>query len=92
MRFSIINNNITYHKEENYFIPNLYLSIQHKKQIGKYGRLRLNYLKDFIYTKLFIDGTLKQHFLDIDNRFNERVYILIKQSAEFENINEIIYV
>ena len=49
MRFSVITNNITYHEEENYFIPKLYLSIQPKKQIGKYGRLRLNYLKD-LYT------------------------------------------
>ena len=83
-----MNNNITYRKEGDYFIPNLSLPIQPKKQIGKYGRLRLNYLKDFIYTKLFIDGTLKQHLLDIDECANERVHVLIKQFAESENINE----
>ena len=42
-----MNNKITYRKEGDYFIPNLSLPIQPKKQIGKYGRLRLNYLKDF---------------------------------------------
>ena len=86
-----MNNNITYRKEGDYFIPNLSLSIQPKKQIGKYGRLRLNYLKNFkkgLYTKLLIDGTLKQHLLDIDKSANERVHVLIKQFAESENVNE----
>ena len=44
-----MNNKITYRKEGDYFISNLSLPIQPKKQIGKYGRLRLNYLKD-LYT------------------------------------------
>ena len=84
-------NKITYHKEGDYFIPNLYLPIQPQKQIGKYGRLRLNYLKDFnktLYTELLIDGTLKQHLLDIDESANERLQLLIKQFAESENVNE----
>ena len=84
-------NKITYRKEGDYFIPNLYLPIQSKKQIGKYGRLRLNYLKNFkkgLYTELLIDGTLKQHLLDIDESANKRVHMLIKQFAKSENINE----
>ena len=39
---------ITYHKEENYFIPDLYLEKEEYEkdyQIGKYGHLRLEYLK-----------------------------------------------
>ena len=86
-----MNNRITYHKEGDYFIPNLYLPIQPKKPIGKYGRLRLNYLKNFnngLYTELLIDGTLKQHLLDMDECANERVHVLIKQIAESENVNE----
>ena len=86
-----MNNKITYRKEGDYFIPNLSLPIQPKKQIGKYGRLRLNYLKNFnkgLYTELLIDGTLKQHLLDIDECANEKVHVLIKQFAESENVNE----
>ena len=86
-----MNNKITYRKEGDYFIPNLSLPIQPKNQIGKYGRLRLNYLKNFkkdLYTELLIDGTLKQHLLDIDESANERVHVLIKQFAESENVNE----
>ena len=86
-----MNNKITYRKEGDYFIPNLSLPIQPIKQIGNYGRLRLNYLKDFkkgIYTELLIDGTLKQYLLDIDENANNKVNLLIKQLAESENINE----
>lgn len=86
-----MNNKITYRKEGDYFIPNLSLPIQPKNQIGKYGRLRLNYLKNFkkgLYTELLIDGTLKQHLLDIDECANEKVRLLIKQFAESENVNE----
>ena len=57
-----MNNKITYHKEGDYFIPNLYLPIQPDGYIGKYGKLRLDYLKNFdksLYTELLIDGTLK---------------------------------
>lgn len=86
-----MNNKITYHKKGDYFIPNLYLPVQSEKPIRKYGRLRLNYLKNFnkgLYTELLIDGTLKQHLLDIDECANERVHVLIKQFAKSEHVDE----
>ena len=86
-----MNNKITYRKEGDYFIPNSYLLKQPDGCIGKYGKLRLDYLKNFnktLYTELIIDGTLKQHLLDIDECANERVQLLIKQFAESENVNE----
>ena len=84
-------NKITYRKEGDYFIPNLSLPIQPKKQIGKYGRLRLDYLKNFkkdLYTELLIDGTLKQHLLDINECADKKVHMLIEQFAESEKVNE----
>ena len=86
-----MNNKITYHKEGDYFIPNLYLAVQPDGCIGKYGKLRLDYLKNFnkgLYTELLIDGNLKQHLLDINESANERVHLLIKQFAKSENIDE----
>ena len=86
-----MNNKITYHIEGDYFIPNLSLPIQPDGYIGKYGKLRLDYLKNFdksLYTELLIDGTLKQHLLDIDENANERVKLLVKQFAESENVDE----
>ena len=43
-----MNNKITYRKEGDYFIPNLSLPIQHKKQIGKYCRLRKVYILNYL--------------------------------------------
>ena len=86
-----MNNKITYHREGDYLIPDLYLPKQPEGHIGKYGRLRLNYLKNFdrgLYTELLIDGTLKQYLLDIDKNANNKVNLLINQLAEAENINE----
>ena len=86
-----MNNKITYHKEGDYFIPNLSLPIQPDGHIGKYGKLRLDYLKNFnkgLYTELLIDGTLKQHLLDIDECANERLQLLINQFAKSENVDE----
>ena len=84
-------NKITCHREGDYLIPDLYLPKQPKGHIGKYGRLRLNYLKNFdrgLYTELLIDGTLKQFLLDIDENANNKVNLLKKKLAESENINE----
>lgn len=86
-------NKITYHEEGDYLIPDLYLPKQPEGHIGKYGRLRLNYLKNFdrgLYTELLIDGTLKQYLLDIDNDASNKVNLLIKSFAEDENVNELL--
>lgn len=83
--------NITYKKIGNYYIPNLYLPEQPNRNIGKYGHLRLNFLKNHskaFYLFLRINGELKQHLIDIDKTAHNKVSILIKQLAEAENINE----
>ncbi len=88
-----MNNNITYHREGDYFIPDLCFPKQPDGHIGKYGRLRLNYLKNFdipFYTELLISGTLKQYLLDIDNDASNKVNLLIKGFAEDENVNELL--
>ena len=87
-------NKITYHKEGDYLIPDLIMDNPCENyHIGKYGRLRLNYLKNFdipFYTELLISGTLKQHLLDIDRDASNKVNLLIKGFAEDENVNELL--
>ena len=43
-----MNNKITYRKKGDYLIPNLYIenNKNNNYSIGKYSRLRLNYLKE----------------------------------------------
>lgn len=86
-----MNNKITYHREGDYFIPDLYLPKQPKGHIGKYGHLRLDYLKNFnkgYYIELMINGTLTEHLLDVDKAATRRVKTIIKQLADSENVDE----
>ena len=85
-------NKITYHKEGDYLIPDLIIDISCENyHIGKYGRLRLNYIKKYkrgLYTELMINGTLSKHLTDIENAVNKRIALIVKQLAESENVNE----
>lgn len=83
---------ITYHKEGDYLIPDLIIeNFNENYHIGKYGRLRLNFLKEHkkgLYTELMIKGTLSKHLAEIEKSATERVALIIKQLVEAENINE----
>ena len=84
---------ITYHKEGNYYIPDLYLEEDYKKdyQIGKYGHLRLQYLKEHKkaeYSIMLLDGTLRKHIIDTDIQAKEMFEILMKQMLDKNPIDE----
>lgn len=85
-------NIITYHREGDYLIPDLIMDNSCEDyHIGKYGRLRLNYIKQYqkgLYADLIMNGMLRKHLADIDSVANERVSFIIKQLAKSENINE----
>ena len=84
---------ITYHKEGDYLIPDLYLEENYKNdyQIGKYGHLRLQYLKEHKkaeYYIMLLDGTLRKHIINTDIQAKERLEILMKQMLEKNPIDE----
>ena len=85
---------ITYHKEGDYYIPDLYLAedeYEKNYHIGKYGYLRLEYLKKHKmadYTIMLMDGTLRKHIIDTDKQSNERFEILMKQMLDKNPIDE----
>lgn len=85
-------NKITYHKEKDYLIPDLIMENSNKDyRIGKYGRLRLNYLKEHkrdLYTELMISGKLSSHLASIDEHATKRVSCIINKFAKTEKINE----
>lgn len=60
-------------------------------RFGKYGYLRLEYLKKHkkdYYTIMFIDGTLRKHILDTDKQEKARYDILMKQMLGKNPIDE----
>ena len=59
--------------------------------IGKYGHLRLEYLKEHKkdeYTIMILDGTLRKHIVDTDMQAKERFEILMKQMLDNNPIDE----
>ena len=88
-----MNNKITYRKEGDYLIPDL--CIENNKNndyhVGKYGRLRLSYLKEHkrgLYTELMLDGKLSKHLALIDEDANKRLDYIISKLAKAEGIDE----
>ena len=88
-----MNNKITYRREGDYLIPNLYIKDYKKSDysIGKYGRLRLNYLKEHkrvLYTELLLNGKLSKHLALIDENAKKRVSDIVNKLAKAEGVNE----
>lgn len=82
---------IDYRKCGDYYIPNLVVSNTNNFKLGKYGKMRLNYLKTqkkAEYTILLMDDKLSEHLQEIDDTATARYNLLIKQFAEQENIIE----
>jgi len=90
-----MNSKITYHKVEDYYIPDLYLEKENYKndyQIGKCGHLRLQYLKEHKkaeYTIMLMEGTLRKYIVDTDIQAKERLEVLMKRMLDKNPINEI---
>lgn len=87
-----MNNKITYHREGDYFIPDLSVKGTHSDyHIGLYGRLRLEYLKKNrlgLYTDLILNGTLLEYLIEIDKTANDRAKKIINELAKKENVDE----
>ena len=83
--------NISYTKINDYEIPNLKMEEKEKYNIGKYGLLKLKYLKNnqrILYYDLLIKNKLNEYLYEIDIIVTELVNKLIKELAEKEGINE----
>ena len=82
---------IDYRKCGDYYIPNLVISNTKNIKLGKYGKMRLNYLKTqkkAEYTILLMDDKLSEHLQEIDETATNRYNLLMKQFTEQENITE----
>ena len=83
---------IEYIRVGDYYIPNLTLPKPRRTgNIGKYGRLKLNYMKKHNipeYTEMLLNNELNSYLLDIEDECKNKIEILIKQMAEKENITE----
>ncbi len=78
-------NNLTYTRNGDYLIPDLSLSEQPEKPLGKYGRMRKAYLKQhrpILYNHLLLSEKLYPHLLEIDETANSRLEQMMPQLAK----------
>ena len=83
--------NISYTRKGDYLLPNLILKDKEQFNIGKYGLLRLEYIKKYklgLYFDLLVNDTLNEYLHNIDTTVMEKTQKLIKEFAEKDNINE----
>lgn len=80
-------NNLTYTKNGDYLIPDLTI-MEQTESIGKYGRMRKNYLKEYrpvLYNSLLLSEKLYPHLLEIERTATvrlERTMPELMQSAD----------
>ena len=82
---------IEYIRNGDYYLPNLVLAEQKKIQLNKYGRLRLDYLKNHKkakYAILFMDNKLTDHLEEVQEIATKRVEEIIKSLKEQSNLTE----
>ena len=81
----------TYRQEGDYLIPNLALPDDDDYEIGKYGRMRLRYLKEhrkILYTNYVTEGALSKHLSEINQACNARMENLVPAMAKQEGVSE----
>jgi len=83
------NNGFTYTKKGDYYYPNIATTETEKAVLGKYGRARLNYLKEYkrgLWAEPIMTGMLTKHLKEIDDNANEKVKSIVNNMAKKEGI------
>ena len=81
----------TYREENGHLIPNVNIPEQTDYQIGKYGRMHLDYIKQYRrgrYTTLLTEGKLNAQLHEIDLEANKVLESIIPRLAIERGIDE----
>ena len=82
---------IEYRLEGDYYIPKLTLPKQETIILNKYGRMRLNYLKEHKkaeYSIMLLDGTLNAHLKETQETAQNRVEQIINKLKAESDLTE----
>ena len=93
---------IEYIRNGDYYLPNLVIEPQRKINLNRYGRLRLEYLKNHKkaeYSILFIENKLVDHLEEIQETAMKRVEEIIQKlklqsdlTEEMKNTNQLYWI
>ena len=82
---------ITYTEKNGIFYPNLALHEHTNYPIGKYGRMRLDFLKKHrkgTYTTLLTSCKLNEHLYNIEQEAKEQIYLTLSLLVKERGITE----
>ena len=82
---------IAYKQNGDYLIPDLKLPKQEVLEIGKYGRMRMKYLKEhspYLWNNHILNGTLNRHLSEVNDQAESRLEMLIEQMKAQYGITE----
>ena len=91
MKDRMIQNGIEYERRGEQYYPLLYLGEQITYEIGKYGKLHLEFIKKHrrgTYTTLMTENRLNEHLHSIDEQAHEQIDLHIAQMAEQMGVAE----
>ncbi len=77
--------------EDGLYYPDLELPEGTHYEIGKYGRMRWEYLKNHRrgeYIRLLMDGKLNEYLHDVDEECHERIELLVEEMKAGAGITE----
>ena len=84
-------NELTYTKMGDYSYPNLILQNPQPKSLGKYGRMRREYLKNYrpiLYNRLILSEKLHSHLTEIDLTANSRMEQMMYEQQKANGLTE----
>ena len=83
--------NITYHEENGYLISNVWFGCETNRTIGRYGRLRRKYLKEYrpvLFSIMAQNGTLFDHLTETEDAAQSRLEIIVPVLAKAAGATE----
>ena len=86
-----MNNPMTYIQNGDYLIPDLKLSQQPEITLGKYGRMRKDYLKEHrpvLWNSLLLSERLYPHLREIDEAANRRLEQMMPELMKSAGVTE----
>ena len=82
---------LNYVQNGDYLIPEMGLTEQEQKPLGKYGMMRRKYLEENrhgLYTRLILNGTLMEHLQEIEETAQTRLETIMDSLKKTNGVTE----
>ena len=82
---------LSYIKNGDYLIPNLSLSPQEQQPLGKYGRMRKQYLQEHrpvLWNTMILSEKLYPHLREVDQTANRRMEQMMEELKKSAGVTE----